>query len=139
MIKRFLDFWNTVSLPAKAAVIGAVLLIVMLLSGGITAAVSKWKDARFDRQIEALKVERQADIKRGDDAEARAIAAESQKAKLELAFEVAGKSAEAAMEKINVAEKKFADQENRINSDIDNCTRLAELRAALRLAPKPCP
>lgn len=138
MIRRFLDFWDTVSRPNKAITLGLVFVCVAILAGGPSAVVSYLADRKFDREIQAEKALREKDIKRGDEAEARALAAEKDKAKLELAFELAGKDIQRSMEKIDEAEQKFNEQVAGVAADMPDCERYNILRASLKLKPVVC-
>jgi hypothetical protein len=131
-------FWQMQPRPTRFVLIGGVVVAVMLISGGVGALVSAYKDRQFNRQIVDLKAERQKDIERADAAEERAKSAEAGMSKFQIAFELAGKDAEQAMKKVEDAQSKFNQEAERINSDMDDCTRYNELRAKLKLKPADC-
>ena len=109
-MNRLYQTFLTLTLPMKAALVGAALLIVMLVSGATNRITSYFADRKFDKAVQQEKDLRQQEIQRGDDAEARALSAESEKAKLEMALELAGKSGEQAQKKVEDAEHRVAGQ-----------------------------
>lgn len=77
--------YSALSPVAKLAVAGAVVAIVLLVSGGVGGLVTKWKDARFDRaQAEAqqdrdeMQRDRDVLLRRAEAAEAKAAILEEQ-------------------------------------------------------------
>jgi hypothetical protein len=138
MIDQAKAFWQMQPRPTRFVLIGSVVVIVMLIVGGVGGIVSAYKDRAFARKVEALKAERQKDIECANAAEERAKSAEAEKAKFQIAFELAGKDAEKAMKKVEDAQTKFNQETERINSDMDDCARYNELRTKLKLKPADC-
>lgn len=137
-MNRLWSAFTNLSLPTQVGVISAALFLLILICGGVGAVVSGYKDARFNRQIEGMKAERQAAIDKADAAEERAKAAESEKTKYQIAFELAGAKADAALQKVNDAEKKYNENLQSIDAPADPCERVNRIRASLKLAPVEC-
>jgi hypothetical protein len=138
LIDKFLTVWKTIPLPEQVGAFVALFLAVVLIAGAPSLWVATWKDDRFDRQIELQKIERTKMLELAKEAEQRALLLEADKAKLELAFDLAGDRARVALQKVDDAEKKYQNDKDHINTLADICERYLELRISLGLPKKEC-
>jgi hypothetical protein len=116
---------------------GGILLLLALFFA-VNRATSWYDNYQHSKVVEQLKADRQKDVERGDFFEAKATAAEADKAKLQITLELAGKDGKIAAEKVQNAEIQFEKDMQSVNADMDICRRYAELRARLKLQPAPC-
>jgi hypothetical protein len=138
MIEQAKAFWAASSIASKAALIGGLLLMMMLFVLATNRITSHFSDRKFNKAIEEMKIERDALKEKADAAEQRAVAAEGEKARYQIAFEVAGERAKVALKKVDDAEIKYQDDLLSINSELSLCERVALLRAELKLPAKEC-
>lgn len=92
--------WATLSPLAKLAVAGGLIIIVVLISGGVGGLVTRYKDAKFDkaeaaRAVERTKLEQERDahLRRAEEAEAQVKIVEAQAAALTQLATEKGKTA----------------------------------------------
>jgi hypothetical protein len=137
-MERLLTVWKDTPKPHQLIVIGILLALLLFVGGGIGGAVSAWKDSRFQKQADQLKAEGAAYRQKADAAEERAKATEAEKEKYRLAYELAGKDAERAMQKVEDAQKKFETDVDAINAPATDCERYNRIRLELKLAPVSC-
>jgi hypothetical protein len=137
-MKRIWQLFQTLSRPHQAGLVFVLVLLMALFSGLVSGIRSHYQNKAFEKETAKLKAQSAADRQRGDEAEERAKAAETDKLKYQLAFELAGKDAQQAMEKVKDAETKYNQDAESINNDIDECERYNRIRAKLKLQPVKC-
>jgi uncharacterized protein HemX len=129
-MKRIIELWKTLSLPHQAMAIGGLLLVVMLASGGVGGFISHWKDKAFERkqaayqkQLDALTVERTAAVSRAELYEKQAAELEAKVKINEAIIAAAGSRAEAAQKELVKEDEKFNQAMRDADIDVDSCTR----------------
>lgn len=133
MNQQIQNLWNLIKThPLYAALAVAVIVIVLFLfSNSIGAGIEHWRANRFDakqaayeKQVADLKTERDALIKRANDAEAKAMLKEAEAKELHDLIDAKGGQIEKAA---NDLEKKLEDAKR----DTGNCAAAPDQRECL--------
>jgi hypothetical protein len=135
MLDRARALWQLLPLPYK---IGGVIVVIALLITTTNRLTNYYNDRQFQKAIQAEKDLREVDKKRGDDAEAKAIAAESEKLKFQVALELAGKDGDRAIKRVEDADKRYLEELQRIDADVDIVERCKRLCAEFKLKDCEC-
>lgn len=137
-MRRLWQTFTTLNLPSKVIVLGLIFILLLALSGSVGGFISWVKEKRFEKEKAVLQAEIEEKRRAADEAERRAVEAESEKIKFQLALELAGKQAEKAMEKVNAAEQEYTKELERIDADVDLIERCRRLCAKLKLTTEQC-
>ena len=104
--------WLSLSTVAKLAVAGGLIIVVVLISGGVGGLVTRYKDAKFDKaeakQAEEraeLELDRDAALRRAEQAEARAGILEEQAVALRQVADSAALTAKQSQAKADAIER----------------------------------
>lgn len=104
--------WLSLSPVAKLAVAGGLVAVVVLISGGVGGLVTRYKDARFDKAEAAraeeraeLELDRDAALRRAEQAEARAGILEEQAVALRQVADSAALTAKQSQAKADAIER----------------------------------
>lgn len=133
MNQQIQNLWNLIKThPLYAALAVAVIVIVLFLfSNSIGAGIEHWRANRFDakqavyeKQVADLKTEREALIKRANDAEAKATLKEAEAKELKDLIAAKGGS-------IAASEKELEQRLEDAKKDAGNCQSLPDAAAQL--------
>lgn len=137
-MQRLTEAFKNLPKPYKWGLILGVVVALIAISTFTNRITAYIERRAFEKELKVEKDLRQKDVERGDLWEARAIAAESEKIKFQLALEVEEKNSAKAKERIADAKATYDKEVQRIDADLDACQRYAELRAKLGLKEVPC-